>query len=202
MNKEDLLKRIQTYCSKKEIINAFKEIQREEFVLKENKNEAYKDTALPIGYNQTISQPYTLSLMLELLDLKEGQKVLEIGSGSGYLLALISTIIKEKGKVYGIERVPELAKRSKEKLAKNKNIEIHCKNGALGHIENAPYDRIIISAAIKKVPQTILQQLKNKGKLVAPKGEQEQSLICIKREGENFKKIKEMPGFIFVPFIE
>ena len=186
-----------------QIINAFSKVDREKFVSEELKSRAYEDTALSIGQGQTISQPYTIAMMFELLELKSGQKVLEIGSGCGYVLALLSEIVGKKGEVFGIEIVKELSEKSKENLRDCKNVKVYNKNGAEGLEEYAPFDRILISAASEKVPQKVLNQLKDKGILVAPVGVFGigQSLTSVQRTRKNFTIKEEIPGFVFVKFV-
>ncbi|HUW44130.1 MAG TPA: protein-L-isoaspartate(D-aspartate) O-methyltransferase [Bacillota bacterium] len=203
MNKQELLQRLKALGFSKNILDAFSKVKRENFIPEELEKEAYKDTALPIGHGQTISQPYTISIMLSELELKKGQNILEVGSGSGYVLALLSEIIGKNGKVSGIEVVKELVAKSKESLEDYNNIEIYHRNGSKGLPEKAPFDRILISAACREVPKELLNQLKDGGILLTPKGPRfEQSLVVIERQGNEFKTIREIPGFIFVPFIE
>ena len=203
MNKQELLQRLKALGFSKNILDAFSKVKRENFIPEELEKEAYKDTALPIGHGQTISQPYTIAVMLSELELKKGQNILEVGSGSGYVLALLSEIIGKNGKVSGIEVVKELVAKSKESLEDYNNIEIYHRNGSKGLPEKAPFDRILISAACREVPKELLNQLKDGGILLTPKGPRfEQSLVVIERQGNEFKTIREIPGFIFVPFIE
>ena len=203
MNKEELLNSLREKGFSEKILDAFSKVKREDFIPKNIKAMAYEDTALPIGHGQTISQPYTISVMLSLLDLKRGQKVLEIGSGCGYVLALLSEIVGEQGKVYGLEVVKELAEKSKKNLGKYDNIKVYNRNGSKGLPEKAPFDSIIISAAMRNIPEEIMSQLKNRGILVAPKGSRfEQEIIAIQRKSSSeFEMIKRLPGFVFVPFI-
>ena len=185
------------------ILEAFSLVNRKNFLPEELRNQAYDDTALPIGNGQTISQPYTIALMLSELDLKKGKKVLEVGSGSGYVLALISKIIEKNGKVFGVEIIKKLAKKSKDALENYGNIKIYNKNGSSGLPEESPFDRILISAAVRDIPQKLLNQLKDKGILVAPKGPVfEQNIVVIQRQGDKFVTKSEIPGFVFVPFVE
>ena len=203
MNKQELLQRLKALGFSKNILDAFSKVKRENFIPEELEKEAYEDTALPIGHGQTISQPYTIAVMLSELELKKGQNILEVGSGSGYVLALLSEIIGKNGKVSGIEVVKELVAKSKESLEDYNNIEIYHRNGSKGLPEKAPFDRILISAACREVPKELLNQLKDGGILLTPKGPRfEQSLVVIERQGNEFKTIREIPGFIFVPFIE
>jgi len=202
MNKTQLLQSLKQKGFSKEILNSFSKVKRENFISERLKTSAYEDNALSIGKAQTISQPYTIAMMLSLLKLKKSQKVLEIGSGCGYVLALISRIVEDNGKVFGIEIIKELAEKSKKNLKKYKNIKVYNKSGAKGFIEHAPYDRILISAACKKIPKKLFFQLKDKGIIVAPVGSQyEQSLIVVQRIKDKFITKKQIPGFIFVPFV-
>src|SRR3990167_7800366 len=160
MDKVDLLQSLKEKKFSKNILDAFSKIPRENFVPKVVKNNAYEDTALPIGMGQTISQPYTIAVMLSELQLKKGQKVLEIGSGCGYVLALISEIIGKGGKVFGMEIVGELATKSKENLEDYKNIKVFHKSGFQGFPDKAPFDRILLSAACRDIPEALFSQLK------------------------------------------
>lgn len=205
MNKQELLKRLKAFGFSKKILDAFSKVRREDFVPEELEKEVYEDTALPIGHGQTISQPYTIAVMLSELELKRGQNVLEIGSGSGYVLALISKIIGKTGKVSGIEIISGLVAKSKKSLALEnyENVKVYNRNGSKGLPEKAPFDRILISAACREIPKKLLNQLKDGGILLTPRGPRfEQTLVVIKRKGNEFKTIREIPGFIFVPFVE
>ena len=186
MNKTQLLSSLKQQGFSKEILNAFSKVPRENFVPEKIKAHAYEDTALLIGKAQTISQPYTIAMMFSLLELKKGQKVLEIGSGCGYVLALLSEIVSKNEEVFGIEIIKELAETSKKNLKNYKNIKIYNKNGADGLREHAPFDRILISAACKEISNKVLNQLKDKGIIVAPVGLYEQSLIAMQRKKEKF----------------
>jgi len=205
MNKKELLSRLKAMGFSKGILDAFSKVKRENFVPEEFREEVYEDTALPIGHGQTISQPYTIAVMLSELELKKAQNVLEVGSGSGYVLALISEIVGEKGKVSGIEIISELVSKSKQALAleNRENVEVYNRNGSEGLPEKAPFDRILMSAACREIPEKLLEQLKNKGILLAPRGPRfEQTIAVIKRQGDEFKTIREIPGFVFVPFVD
>lgn len=206
MNKEELLWSLRERGAPEKIIDVFSKVNREAFISSNLKKMAYEDTPLPLTKGQTTSQPYTIALMLSNLHLKSGQKVLEIGSGSGYVLALISELVGKTGKVIGLEIVPELVKKSKENIedAGYKNIKIYKRNGSNGFPDEAKFDRILISAALRDVPEKIMAQLKKKGILVAPKGSRfEQEIIVIERMSEaEFEVKKRIPGFVFVPFVE
>lgn len=202
MNKTQLLEHLKKQRFPKKILDAFSKVKRENFISKDLKERAYNDLPLPIGQGATISQPYTIATMLQLLELEEGQKVLELGSGCGYVLALISEIVGEKGEVYGVEIVSELAEKSKENVRNYNNIKVYNKDGKKGLREAAPFDRILISAACESVPKQVLNQLKDKAILVAPIGSKYgQTLVAIQRDKDDFKIKEQLQGFAFVPFV-
>lgn len=192
-----------------DVIEAFKKIKREDFVLPEDKEVAQINAPLPIGYGQTISQPMTVAFMLELLQLKKGDKVLDVGSGSGWTASLLGEIVGENGRVYGIEIVKELKKFGEKNVAKHADIlhgrvKIFQADGYNGLPEVAPFDKILVSAAAESMPGRLLEQLKIGGRLVIPLGRQfeTQDIVAIDRVGENEFKEKRYPGFIFVPLIK
>ncbi len=196
MQKNDLIENLKKRGFSNEIVNAISKVKREDFVQVEEEGYAYEDIPLPIGYDQTISQPSTTAFMLNLLELKQGQKVLEIGSGSGYALALISEITKGS-KVYGLERIKELTIKSKKLLENYKSTEIINRNGVGGLSELAPFDRILISASCPDVPRHLYTQLNDHGIIVTAV---KQSIFQIKKENGQINE-KEFPGFAFVPLI-
>ncbi|MEK6833764.1 MAG: protein-L-isoaspartate O-methyltransferase [Nanoarchaeota archaeon] len=201
MDKSELIRSLRSKGFHERIINAFERVKRENFVPDNFKKLAYEDIALPISESETISQPYTIALALSLLKLKENMKVLEIGSGCGYVLALLSEIVGEKGRIYGVEIVQNLAERSIKHLRNYKNIKVYNRNGKI-RMEEAPFTRIIISAALEEVPIEILEELEEGGILVAPVGPGfMQTLTQIRRMNKRFVVEKEIPGFIFVKFV-
>ena len=153
----------------KRVINAMGDIPRQEFVPKDLKNYAYDDGPLPIAEGQTISQPYMVALMTECLELRGTEKVLEVGTGSGYQAAVLSLLAKKVYTIEIIETLAQTAKKTLEKL-KIKNVETILGNGSIGYIKEAPYDRIIVTAAAKEVPEELKKQLKDNGILVIPVG--------------------------------
>jgi len=188
------------------IINAFESIDRKDFVRTIDKDQAYINHPLSIGQGQTISQPLTVAFMLELLQPKTGNKILDVGAGSGWQTALLSYIVGDKGKVYAIERIKKLYDFGKINVAKydflKKGIvEFFCADGSQGLPDKAPFDKIIVAAASKSVPEKLKQQLKIGGQLVLPVGESEQSIIKIDKISKNKFKQEQYPGFIFVPLI-
>ena len=200
MNKEELIKKLGDMGIKEEILEAIEKIDRKNFVLEKNLDEAYENHPLSIGYGQTISQPFTVAFMLQELELKKGDKVLEIGTGSGWNAALISYIVGEKGKVYTVEIVDELAKRVKEKLKNYKNVTVFSGDASHGLPEYAPYDKIILTAAPKKLAEEFKEQLADGGILLAPVGEYTQKLIKLVKKGSNFLET-EKGDFVFVPLV-
>ncbi len=202
MEKEELIKSLKNKGFNDKIITAFQHVKRENFVHEKFRRMAYEDIALPLSNDQTISQPSTIALALSILKIKENQKVLEIGSGCGYTLALISEIIGEKGKAYGIEIVKELADDSINNLKEYSNITIYNKNGK-EKLDEAPFNRILISAALTEIPHEILDQLSENGIIVAPIGSNfMQTLTSIRKREGKFTVEKEIPGFIFVHFVD
>lgn len=200
MNKKQLLENLKQREFSEKILRAFEKTKREDFVSEDMKKYAYEDSALPIGYKVTISQPYTIAVMLSLLDLKKGQKILEIGSGCGYVLALLSELTGKRGKVFGIEILKPLVLKSKENLEKYRNVEVFHRNGSLGLPEKSKFDRILISAGSGKVPSALVSQLKNQGILVAPIGTRHnQALIAYKKTKNRLEIKNKIQGFIFVP---
>ena len=185
-----------------EVENAFFAVHREFFVRQDLQNLAYADDALPLISGQTISQPSTIAAMLESLQAKAGQKVLEVGSGCGYVLALLSKIVGEKGKVFGVEILPELAELSKKNLqtAGIKNVEVFCADGSKGLESKKPFDRILVSAACAFVPKALLEQLAENGMIVAPVGDRftQQLEILQKMKGKILKSYAQ-GLYVFVP---
>ena len=177
--------------SDERVLAAFRKIDRSQFVPQMEKKRAYDDRALNISHGQTISQPYIVALMTQALKLTGSEKVLEIGTGSGFQAAILSVLAKE---VYTIERIEYLATTAEDRLLDLGLKNIHCKlgDGSAGWAENAPYDRIIVTAAAPHIPQPLIDQLAEGGILVAPIGPPEgQELITVtKRNG----KLEESHG--------
>ena len=188
------------YISDEFLLQAISKVEREKFVSPVMKPNAYKDIALPIGYSQTISQPYTIAIMTEALQIKKGDKVLEIGTGSGYQAAVLFAM---GAKVYSIERhvdvYNEVLKRF-EKLG----IRVHCKcgDGTLGWESYAPFNKIIVTAGSPAIPETLKKQLAVDGKMVIPVGDMSsQTLMVLTKTAQEEFEIEEIPQFTFVPLI-
>lgn len=186
------------------IVEAFKKIDRTDFVLPENRDDAYIDAPLPIGKGQTISQPYTVVFMLELLQPKPGNKIFEIGFGSGWQTALLAEIVDKSGKVFAVERIPELFRFGRKNVAKYgfiKNGVVKTVGGdaTLGLKRHAPFDRIIAAASAKEIPEEWLKELKIGGRLVVPV--KNSIWLYVKKSKAEFEK-QEFPGFVFVPLVK
>ena len=180
------------------LIKAFRKIDRKDFILIEEESVPYLDAPLQIGYGQTISQPQVVAFMLELLDLQDGNRVLDIGSGSAYTTALIASCIGRVGYVFGLERIPALIEFGKNNLRKYEiyNAFISKASFNLG-IKHKKFDKILVSAAADSLPLELLEQLEDDGKLVIPI---KNSIFLIeKRDGQFFEK--EFEGFSFVPLV-
>ncbi len=184
-------------------VDAFSEISRIEFVPEEFSLQADADVALPIGYWQTISQPSTVALMFELLDPSEGNKILDVGAGSGWSTALFAYIVGETGRVIGIERKEALRKMGEYNVDKFRYIKegrakIILGDGSKGFSAEAPYDRILVSATAEMIPEELKKQLKIGGRMVIPVGN---NLVYLERKSKDEFLKEEYPGFSFVPLI-
>jgi len=184
---------------KPQVLEAMLTVPRHEFVLQEYQGYSYADQPLPIGYGQTISQPYIVALMTELLEIEEGDKVLEVGTGSGYQAAILAEITDQ---VFSVEIIPELAESAAARLKRLGFGQVKVANldGYYGWEEHAPYDGIIVTCAPDHVPPPLLQQLKDGGRLVIPVGPPGayQTLWVVKREGDEFR-YENRGGVVFVP---
>ena len=184
------------------IEKAFKEINRSNFILPQYWDSAGLDVPLPIGFGQTISQPTTVKFMLEWLEAELGDKVLDVGSGSGWTAALLSNIIGDASVVYAVERVAKLMKFGEENCQRAgiKNAKFFlAKKDVLGLPRFAPYNRILVSASAGELPPELIKQLKINGKLVIPVGS---SILEITKKSKNDIEINEHFGFTFVPLIK
>lgn len=180
------------------VLDAFYAVPRHRFVPEEYRHMAYADGPLPIGYGQTISQPYIVALMTELLELLGDERVLEVGTGSGYQAAILAQLA---GEVHTIERHAALAGRAEKTLAElgMRNVNVHIGDGSLGLATFAPYSGIIVAAAAPRAPQPLLEQLCDNGRLVIPVGSRSgQTLERWRREGEKYRR-ERITAVAFVP---
>ncbi len=180
----------------KSVIEAFKKIPRENFVRPEDKEHAYENIPLPIGSYSTISQPLTVAAMTEALSVSRGQKILEIGTGSGYQAAILSILIGNKGKIITLEVNKEVYEFGKQNLKDYKNAETILSDGSVGYEKEALYDRIIVTAAASKMPEELIKQLKVGGILVIPVAEEMFKIIKI---SETEIKKEFLGNYAFVP---
>ncbi len=182
------------------LVEAFMSVPREMFVAPDFFYQAYLDRPLPTIRGQSLSQPSTVMLMLHALRVQEGQKILEVGSGVGYQASLLGKLVGEKGKVITTEILPELVQMSRENF-KKLSLPVHIQetDGASGIPEEAPFDRIIITAACPKIPAPLLEQLKDGGIIIAPVGiPEEQFLVKIIKDNQRLE-FEFLGQFVFVP---
>ncbi len=185
------------------VFRAMLKVPRHLFVPPQYSREAYSDYPLPIGYGQTISAPHMVAIMCDLLDVLPGHKVLEIGGGSGYHAAVVAELVGKNGKVVMVERIPELAERAKNTLEAlgYDNVKVVVRDGSGGYEEEAPYDRIYVTAAAPEVPEPLLKQLKPGGKMVIPVGDAIQELYVIEKDWSGRIRKKKWGGVRFVPLV-
>ena len=204
IKRKELVKRLilEGRIYSKEVERAFLEIPREVFVPDSIKKFAYLDTPLEIGNGQTISAPHMVAIMVEGLDIKKGQKILEIGAGSGYHAAIVSKLIGKDGHIYTIERHSSLVENAKNNIknAEITNITIETGDGSQGLIKYAPYDRIYVTCAAPGIPPPLIEQLKNKGKLMIPVGKTICELKLIEKKGNKLIE-NDLGGCAFVPLV-
>lgn len=186
------------------IIEAFSKILRIEFIPNDLAAQSEVNIPLPIGHGQTISQPLVVAFMLELLDPRSGQNILDVGSGSGWTTAMLAHIVGDKGKVTALEIIPELCKYGqanvdKFSFIKKGIVEFHRQSAKNGFEKNAPYDRILASAAAFEIPAELKRQLIVGGKMVIPVRNE---IWYVEKRGEDVFKIEKFGGFSFVPFVE
>jgi len=198
--KENLLRHLDLEITDKLVIEAMRRVPREAFVSQEQYHVAYDDRPLSIGFGQTISQPFIVALMVQALELRGDEKVLELGTGSGYEAAILAELAQC---VITVERIPELAESAKQVLDElgYSNIEVHVAGKTLGWLENAPYDAIIVSAGAPSVPQALTEQLTLNGRLVIPVGSRWQQELLRVTKLRQRNQIESLGGCYFVPLI-
>lgn len=183
------------------VLGAMATVPRERFVPAESAADAYTDQPLPIGYGQTISQPYVVARIAELLQLSGNEQVLDVGAGSGYQAAVLAALVPE-GRVFAIERIPELAERARRCLsALHCPVTLLCADGSAGWPEHAPYDAIAVAAAAPTIPKPLCDQLRDGGRLIIPVGApSDQRLTVVCRRGDHFAVTADVP-VRFVPLL-
>lgn len=186
--------------SSRRVLAAMRKIPRENFVTDQYKEDSYFDGPLPIGYGQTISQPYMVARMVELLDLSGNERVLEVGLGSGYQAAVLSVLAK---KVYGIEVIPELAEEAAENLKNSRisNVEILVGDGTQGWPEKAPFERIIVAAGAREIPEKLKGQLSIDGIMVIPIDSGFNQIVTVVKNNKNGFELSYIEPCVFVPLI-
>ncbi len=182
------------------ITEAFEAMDRAKFVPEELRSAVDVDAPLPIGYGQTNSQPYTVRLMLEWLNPQPGEKILDLGSGSGWTTALLAYLVGPKGRVYAVERIPELVEFGQENCERTgvKNARFFQAGDEFGLVDEAPFDRILVSASADELPQKLVDQLKIGGKMVIPV---QNDILEITKKYKGELNIKRHGGFAFVPLL-
>lgn len=183
MDKEHLIRELieEKWLKSKAVIDAFKKVPRENFVPAEQKRYAYANYPLPIPGGQTISQPLTVAVMTEALEARRGDKILEVGAGSGYQAAMLSEVVGPTGKIISLEIIPELFSFAKKNLSGYENVKLLHMDGSLGYSPEQPYDRIIVTASAPRIPKPLANQLKEGGRLVIPVGDR--MIIAEKKRG-------------------
>jgi protein-L-isoaspartate(D-aspartate) O-methyltransferase len=198
--RQSLLKHLEYEIADNRVVEAMKRVPREAFVSQEQYHAAYDDRPLSIGFGQTISQPFIVALMVQALELRGDEKVLELGAGSGYEAAILAELTQ---KVVTVECIPELAESAKQVLAQlgYSNIEVRVAGRTLGWPDGAPYDAIIVSAGAPTVPQVLLEQLTWNGRLVIPVGSRWQQELLRVTKLKKRNNIENLGGCYFVPLI-
>jgi len=198
--RQSLLNSLDHEIADDRVVDAMRRVPREAFVSQEQYHAAYDDRPLSIGFGQTISQPFIVALMVQALELRGDEKVLELGTGSGYEAAILAELAQ---KVVTVECIPELAESAKQVLDKlgYSNIEVHIAGRTLGWSEGAPYDAIIVSAGAPTVPQVLLKQLAWNGRLVIPVGSRWQQELLRVTKLRKRNNIENLGGCYFVPLI-
>lgn len=205
--REDMVQSLERrgYLESSEVIEAFRKVPRENFVPSKVRGDAYADRPLSIGEGQTISAPSMIAIMLEVLKAEGGDKILEIGTGSGYNAALMAEIIGPEGEVHSIERIKTVAETGRENLERNgyEQVKVIVRDGTKGYEEEAPWDKIIITACAPEVPDPLIEQLKVGGKLVAPVGEyyRSQTLLEVEKVNEDETEVRRHGSCAFVPLV-
>lgn len=185
------------------VMTAMRQVPREEFVPPDLRHAAFRDGALPVGHGQTISQPYIVALMTDMLELTDDSVVLEVGTGTGYQAAILASLARQ---VYSIERIPALAEAARQRLEDlgYDNVETRCGNGYQGWPEKAPFDGIVVTAAAPFIPPALLEQLKPGGRMAIPVGlpYSHQELMLVSRDKLGETHTRSVLAVAFVPMVE
>lgn len=189
------------YLKSPRVIEAMKKVPRHLFVPEDAAASAYYDYPIPIGEGQTISAPHMVAMMCDALELEEGQKVLEVGAGSGYHACVVAEVVKRE--VMAMERIEGLAARARENITRAGygNVSVVLGDGTRGYVERAPYDRILVTAGSPDVPEPLIEQLKVGGRLLIPVGEMYVQHLLLVTRGEKGVERRALGGCMFVPLI-
>ena len=201
-DKKRLLEKLRRELHDDDIVDAMDKVPREDFVPAGLRHLAYSDIPLPIGYGQTVSQPYMIATMLSVLRLRGNESILELGTGSGYQAAILAELVPN-GKVLSVEVVPELENHARERLTSlgYSNLEVAPASGELGCPEKAPFDAIVVSAGAPKLPQSLIAQLAVGGRMAIPIGNLDgQNLMKVDRTGEGYN-VRVLGACRFVPLV-
>ncbi|MFO8133088.1 MAG: protein-L-isoaspartate(D-aspartate) O-methyltransferase [Thermoplasmatota archaeon] len=202
VEKERLIQRLRRngYLQSETVIEAMSAIPREQFIPQQQRRQAYADTPLPIGHEQTISAPHMVAIMAEALQLERGHTVLEVGTGAGYHAAVVAHIVTG-GHVYTVERVPDLAAKARRNFQQLSidNVTVVVGDGSQGLPEHAPYHRIYATCAAPRIPDTLTEQLARDGKLLLPVGQRACRLVLIEKNEELHRT--DLGGCAFVPMV-
>lgn len=190
------------YIESEPVKRAMKKVPRHNFVPPKIKDRAYIDSPQPIGKGQTISAPHMVAMMVENLDVREGQIILEVGGGLGYHAAVLEELVKDEGKIYSLEYIKKLAKSAQRRIKESgyENVRIIHGDGSSGYEAKAPYDRISVACGVPEVPPPLINQLKIGGKMLIPEGSKFfQDLIMVRKKGGNEIEKENLGGVRFVP---
>ncbi|MCD5409710.1 MAG: protein-L-isoaspartate O-methyltransferase [Methanocellales archaeon] len=198
--RDELIEELKSYGVGERVLKAMRKVPRHLFLPEEVRKYAYVDRPLPIGEDQTISAPHMVAMMCDLLDIKKGMQILEVGAGCGYHAAVMVEVV-EDGHIYTVERRESLANTAREnlKVAGYSNVTVIVGDGTLGLSEHAPYDRISVACAAPDIPPPLLEQLKFGGKMVIPIGRHSQELYLVEKKDNIIKK--RSGGVMFVPLM-
>jgi protein-L-isoaspartate(D-aspartate) O-methyltransferase len=195
-----LIEHLSSEIKDRRVLEVMARLPREKFVPPEVRRQAYEDSPLPIGYEQTISQPYIIAMMTEALQLTGGEKVLELGTGSGYQTAILAELARQ---VITVERVPALVESARNVLQElgYKNIEVHLAGETLGWPPNAPYDAILVTAGAPDIPEDLLNQLAINGRMIIPTGSRYLQELCKVTKRQDGNIVRNLGGCRFVSLI-
>ncbi|MDI6645170.1 MAG: protein-L-isoaspartate O-methyltransferase [Methanobacteriaceae archaeon] len=207
-HRKELVRRLLNagYIRTDSVRRAMESVPREEFIPDNVKQYAYVDQPLPIGHGQTISAPHMVAIICEELEIDEGMKILEIGTGFGYNAAVVADIVGKKGHVYSIERLSDLADKARDNLKRtgySDRVSVIVADGTSGFKEESPFDRIYVTAGAPDIPEPLKEQLKIGGKLLAPVGQSDftQELFIVEKKAQGKYKVRSLGGVAFVPLI-